>query len=195
MSRSISAYAPAESTGSPAGTAIRRLKSMVIPIGSSKSTPRMPSIWPPQALPMGLKSMAGSFKSRSLWLPNSTSGKETSRALMAALPLHDSMWICLDSPAVKDFRLRMVVAPVSSRNRRFSPATFMVTTGRRSQRSIGTSSRGSCVWAQADPERQANRKTSVARRVVGFTKSLLVESRVSRPDWTPPCASSGSHGI
>src|SRR5437879_4464553 len=61
------------------------------------------------------------------------------------------MRICLDSPDVKDFRLRIVVAAASSRNRRFSPATFIVTTGRRSQRSIGISSFLSWVWARSDP--------------------------------------------
>src|SRR6266853_3069441 len=78
------------------------------------------------------------------------------------------MWICLDSPDVKDFRLRIVVAAVSSRNRRFSPATLMVTTGRRSQRSIGISSFLSWVWARTDPRKPATRKTRTATREVGF---------------------------
>src|SRR5258707_12798057 len=78
------------------------------------------------------------------------------------------MWICWDSPDVKDFDLGIGMAAVSSRNRRFSPATFMVTTGRRSQRSIGISSFLSWVWARTDPKKQATRKTRTATREVGF---------------------------
>src|SRR5271167_597830 len=88
------------------------------------------------------------------------------------------MWICLDSPDVKDFRFRIVVAAVSSRNRRLSPATFMVTTGRRLPRSIGISSFLSWVWARTDPKKQATRKTRVATRVVGFMESPI---QIDRP--------------
>src|SRR5260370_20939556 len=88
------------------------------------------------------------------------------------------MWTCLDSPDVKDFRLRIVVAPVSSKNRRFSPATFMVTTGRRSQRSIGISSFLSWVCAPTDLRKPATRKTRTATRQVGFMEPPF---RIDRP--------------
>src|SRR5260370_462575 len=88
------------------------------------------------------------------------------------------MWICLDSPDVKDFRLRIVVAAVSSRNRRFSPATFMVITGSRSQRSIGISSFVSWVWARSDPKEQATRKTRTATKEVGFMEPQF---QINRP--------------
>src|SRR5579871_1180444 len=79
------------SAGGGASDATRRLRSIVTPILSSRSTPRMPSIFPPQAIPMGLRSMAGSFRSWSLCSPNTSSGSETSRALVAAVPAHEEM--------------------------------------------------------------------------------------------------------
>src|SRR5215831_11525040 len=88
------------------------------------------------------------------------------------------MWICLDSPDVKDFRLRIVVAAVSSRNRRFSPAIFMVTTGRRSQRSIGISSFLSWVWARTDPKKQVTRKTRTPTREGGFMEPPFQTNRL-----------------
>src|SRR5258706_1564463 len=78
------------------------------------------------------------------------------------------MLICLELLDVKDFRLRIVVAAVSRRNRRFSPATLIVTTSRRSQRSIGISCFLSWVWARADPKKQATRRARTATREVGF---------------------------
>src|SRR6266536_2054373 len=78
------------------------------------------------------------------------------------------MWTCLELLDVKDSRLRIVVAAVSSRNWRFSPATLIVTTSKRSQRSIGISCFLSWVWARADPRKQATRRAKTATREVGF---------------------------
>src|ERR1700686_4104844 len=141
---------------------------------------------------MELRSMAGNCRFCSVCLPSSTCGKKTSRALVAALPLHEWMSICLDSPDVKDLRLRKVVAAVSRRNRRFFPAILMVTTGRRSQRSIGISSFLSWLWARSDPEKQARRKDKKGTREVSFMEPplqkdrLLTSVRLRRKDLASP---------
>lgn len=65
-------------------------------------------------LPIGLKSMAGNFKSRKVCVPSVNSDRRTSRALVAAVPLQEVISISFERPDVTEPRLRIVVAPVSS---------------------------------------------------------------------------------
>src|SRR6267154_3488707 len=122
----------------------------------------MPSILPPQALPIGLRSMAGSFKSRRRCSPKASSGMNTSRALVAAVPVHEEMRISLERPEEKDLMLRTVVAAVSRRKRISAPSMRTLTTGKTSQRSMGISEAGGGSCADATTHKTSEPKKRMA---------------------------------
>src|SRR3989440_9286896 len=122
----------------------------------------MPSILPPQALPIGLRSMAGSFKSRRRCSPKASSGMNTSRALVAAVPVHEEMRISLERPEEKDLMLRTVVAAVSRRKRISAPSMRTLTTGKTSQRSMGISEVGGGSCADATTHKASEQKKRMA---------------------------------
>ena len=68
--------------------------------------------------------MAGSFRSVRRNRPSSNSGSETSRALVAAVPLQELMRMDFDRPLAKDLMFKMEVAPVSSRKRMRAPSIW-----------------------------------------------------------------------
>src|SRR5215475_6337746 len=159
MAASIWLYKARASGGGEAGEAMRRLRSMVTPILSRRSTPRMPSILPAHALPIGLRSIAGSFRSRRVCSPKVSSGRETSRALVAAVPLQDETRISFERPEANDLRFSVVVAAVSRRKRMSAPSMRTLTIGRTSQRSMGISE-GNCGCCGKTGEQKTNKQKS-----------------------------------
>src|SRR6516162_3935679 len=65
---------------------------------------------------------------------------ETSRALVAAVPDQEVIWISFMRPVLKDLRLSVEVAPVSTRKRISADPMRTFTIGSLSHRSIGISS-------------------------------------------------------
>src|SRR5450759_925792 len=100
----------------------------------------MPSIRPPQAFSIILRSTAGNFRSRSRLLPTSISGSEISRPLVVVVPLHVVTGTRLDGPEGNDSNLRIVVEAVSSRKNISEWLIRTFTKGKPSQRWIGMSS-------------------------------------------------------
>ena len=83
--------------------------------------PRMPSIFRPQALPMADKSIAGNLGFMMVVCPMIRSGRVTSLALVASVPLQEVTLMSLREPFANDCTLRIDVAAVSTRNQLCSP--------------------------------------------------------------------------
>ena len=164
----------ASSAGSGAlrpSRATLRFRSMVTLSCSSRSTPKIPSIGPPQALAIALKSTAGSFTSSRRRLPSRSSEIKTSCAVAALVPFQDEISTCLERPAGNDLTFNMDVAAVSTRKRISLLSACTTTTGRRSQRSSGISDGGLCC-ARTFPA-TASTMVSALVAITPFQRSLI----------------------
>ena len=123
---------------------------------------------------MGLRSIAGNFKSRKVCLPSVNSATETSRALVAAVPVHEAMCSSMERPRANDLMFSSVLAAVSRRNCMSFPPMWTFTTGSRSQCSIGISSFvvESCAETVEEKSEQA-RPTRTLAKIRIFQRGII----------------------